>query len=101
MIEWIIGGVIAGWLTATLIEKLNEWGEETYNKLQNTLKGVLKLIKRGGRAFRRLFVTYRNGSTEEWYVPNDSGEVIDEVKMSSEVVRLLNKTGEVTISVYN
>ena len=101
MIEWIIGGIIAGLFAATLIEKLIEWGEETYNKLHNTFRGILKLIKRVGRAFRRLFVTYNNGSTEEWYVPNDEGEEINETNMSPEVVRLLNNTGEATISIYN
>lgn len=93
MIGWLIGGIIAGMLIATFLEEAVDWARDVYLKLHDTAKGIVKLIKRGSRIFKRLVVTFLNYNTEEYYEVDDPGREISEINLDDNVRRSLNNEG--------
>jgi hypothetical protein len=97
MIGWIIGGFIAGMLMATFLDEVVDWAKEVYCGLRNATKGVVKLIKKGSRIFKRLIVTFSNYKTEEYYEIGDAGREISEAELDDNIRRSLNSEGYVNI----
>jgi hypothetical protein len=97
MIGWIIGGFIAGMLMATFLDEVVDWAKEVYYGLKNTAKGIVRIIKRGSRIFKRLVVTFLNYKTEEYYEVGDTGYEISETELDDNVRRSLNSDGYVNL----
>jgi hypothetical protein len=97
ILTWIIGGIIAGALAATLIDELIDWGRNVLRGIRNVLKGVVRLVKRLGRVYQRIIVHLKNGQTEEWRPIEDTGRVVGSGDVEAYIWKELNTCGVVDV----